>query len=82
MWMNVDDTGFKIVDVTKGGPAEEAGVKSGDVIMEVDGKPALDIHLYDLRQRLRDDPPGTVVSFTVKRGENTKTIKVTLRDLI
>jgi hypothetical protein len=82
MWMNVDDAGFKIVDVTKGGPAEEAGVKSGDVIMQVDGKLALDIHLYDLRQRLRDDPPGTVVSFTVKRGEKTQTIKVTLRDLI
>jgi S1-C subfamily serine protease len=50
--------------------------------MQVDGKLALDIHLYDLRQRLRDDPPGTVVSFTVKRGEKTQTIKVTLRDLI
>jgi len=82
MWINVADVGFKIVDITKGGPAEAAGLKAGDVIMKVDGTLALDIHLYDLRQRLRDDRPGTVVSFTIKRGAKTKTVKVTLRDLI
>jgi len=82
MWMNVDDAGFKIVDVTKGGPAEEAGVKTGDVLTKVDGTPAVNIHLYDLRQRLRNDPPGTVVNFDIKRGTKSQTVNVTLRDLI
>jgi len=82
MWMNVDDAGFKIVDVTKGGPAEEAGLKTGDVLTKVDGTPAVNIHLYDLRQRLRNDPPGTVVNFDIKRGTNSQTVNVTLRDLI
>ena len=36
----------------------------------------------DMRARLRNDAPGTVVKFTVKRGSETKDISVTLKDLI
>ena len=82
MWINQSAHGFKIADVTRGGPAEAAGLKTGDTITEVDGKPAMDIHLYDLRQRLRGDAPGTLVTFTIRRGSKTKIVKVTLRDLI
>jgi hypothetical protein len=82
MWINVGDGGFKIVDVTKGGPAEAAGLKAGDVITEVDGKPAAEIHLYDLRQRLRNDAAGTAVTFTMKDGSSVKNVEVTLRDQI
>jgi hypothetical protein len=79
MWFNQGDGGYKIVDVTKGGPAEAAGLKADDVITAVDGKPAQSIPLYEARRRLRDDAPGTVVTFAVKgKGE----VKVTLRDLI
>ena len=82
MWINVGDGGFKIVDVTKGGPAEAAGLKAGDTVTAVDGKPAADIHLYDLRQRLRNEKPGTVVNLTVKDGSTVKNVEVTLRDQI
>ena len=33
----MDDGGFKIFDVTKGGPAETAGLAKGDEIVAVDG---------------------------------------------
>lgn len=82
MWINEAAHGFEIADVTKTGPAEDAGLLKGDVITAVDGKLAREIKLYNLRRRLRDDAPGTVVNFTVKRGGETRTIKVTLRDLI
>jgi S1-C subfamily serine protease len=82
MWINVGDGGFKIVDVTKGGPAEAAGLKAGNVVTEVDGKPAADTHLYDLRLRLRNEKPGTVVNLRVKDGSTVKNVKVTLRDQI
>ncbi|HUO99230.1 MAG TPA: PDZ domain-containing protein, partial [Rhizomicrobium sp.] len=82
MWFNQTGTGFKIVDVTQRAPAEEAGLKAGDEIVEVDGKPADAMKLYDLRFRLRNDAPGTVVTFKVLRGKEYRTIKVTLRDLI
>jgi hypothetical protein len=82
MWINETDNGFRIADVTKGGPAEAAGLKVDDVITKVDGKPVADIHLYDLRRRLRNDRPGTVVTFSVTEGTASKTVKVRLRDQI
>jgi len=83
MWINEDGNGaFKVVDVTKGAPAESAGLKAGDIITAVNGKPSSAIHLYELRRDLRNEAPGTVVTFTVKSGGATRDVKVTLRDLI
>jgi hypothetical protein len=81
-WINGSANGFKVVDVTPHTPGDEAGIKVDDEIVAVDGKPASSIHVYDLRKQLRDEPPGTVVTFTVQRGNEQKTIAVTLRDLI
>ncbi|HEX4533869.1 MAG TPA: aspartyl protease family protein [Rhizomicrobium sp.] len=83
LWFNEDGKdAFKIVDVTKGAPAQTGGLQVGDEITAVDGKPVSGIHLYDLRARLRNDAPGTVVTFTVKGSGGSKDVKVTLRDLI
>jgi C-terminal processing protease CtpA/Prc len=82
MWINRDAKGFKIVDVTKGAPAEDAGLKAGDVILAVDGKDASAIALSDLRTRLRNDAVGTKVTFTVERAGAKEMRVVILRDLI
>ncbi|MGZ6007108.1 MAG: PDZ domain-containing protein [Rhizomicrobium sp.] len=81
-WFNVEPEGFKVIEVTAGGPADAAGLKAGDVITAIDGKPVSDIALPDARQRLRDDPVGTVVAFSVQRDGKPVEIKVTLRDQI
>jgi len=78
-WFNKDAEGFKIVDVTAKTPAAEAGLAKDDVITAVDGKPATGIALPDMRMRLRDEPPGTVVTFAVRGKGN---VKLTLRDLM
>jgi hypothetical protein len=84
MWINDDPAGFKIVEVSKGTPADEAGLKAGDVIVSVDGNPVSSIALYDLRTRLRNDAPGTTVNFALKRKGKGKPVDfaVKLRDLI
>jgi membrane-associated protease RseP (regulator of RpoE activity) len=82
MWFNKDGEGFKIVDVTANSPAAKAGLKPGDIITLVDGVPATSIALYDLRKRLRNDPPGMAITFGVKRGKLTRAIPVILRDQI
>jgi hypothetical protein len=79
VWFNEAEDGFKVIEITRGGPAEAAGLQKDDIVTAVDGVPAARIHLYDLRARLRNDPPGTVVTLAVKGG---KDIKVTLHDLI
>ena len=82
LWINSDPDGFKVIDLTAHAPAEKAGLKAGDIITAVDGNPADTIALTDLRARLRDDAPGTVVVFSVRRGATTKNVRVRLRDLI
>jgi hypothetical protein len=82
LWINQSDTGYKIVDVTKGTPADQAGLMAGDEIVAVNGTPATAIPLYEMRSRLRNEAPGTAVKFTVKRGGETKDVTVTLKDLI
>jgi hypothetical protein len=82
MWINKDNGNLTVVDITAGAPAAAAGLKKDDIVTAVDGKPAAGIALPDLRYRLRNDAPGSVVTFTVKRGNASEDVKVTLRDLI
>jgi C-terminal processing protease CtpA/Prc len=82
IWLNQASDGLAVVDVMKDAPADRAGLKPGDVIVAVDGKPAGSLKLYEVRKRLRDEGPGTVVTFTVRRGGAQKAVAVTLRDLI
>lgn len=81
-WFNVEPEGFKVIDVTAGGPAETAGLKAGDVISAIDGKAVGGLSLPDIRERLRNDPVGTVVDFSVQRDGKPLEIRVTLKDQI
>jgi hypothetical protein len=82
MWINEAPEGFKVIDITKGGPAEAAGLQKNDIITAIDGKPAARFKLPDLRQRWRNEKAGTVVDLAVKRGAERKKVLVTVRDLI
>ncbi|HKZ11256.1 MAG TPA: aspartyl protease family protein [Rhodanobacteraceae bacterium] len=82
MWINAAKGGMEVMDVTANGPAAKAGVKTGDVITQVNGKPATSTPVYELRRMLRDELPGTVVHFTTKRGGQMRELAVTLRDQI
>ena len=81
-WFNVEPDGFKVVAVTHGGPAEEAGLKADDVITAIDGKAVGDTSLDAVRRRLRNDPVGTLVKLAVLRSGKPIEIALTLRDQI
>ncbi len=82
MWCNAAPDGFEVVDVTKGSPAEAAGIRAGDHIVAIDGKPAGETPVYELRKRLRNATPGTVMRLSLVRAGKTQTVAVTLRDQI
>jgi PDZ domain-containing protein/aspartyl protease len=82
IWINQSPDGFKIVDLTAGSAAADAGLKVGDEITSVDGATAQGIALTDMRQRLRDEPAGTAVKLTVRSGDATKDVVLTLKDQI
>jgi carboxyl-terminal processing protease len=68
-----------VVAPVKGSPADQAGVRAGDIIEYIDGKATRDISLYDARQLLNGAPGSEVklrilratspaLTLTVKRG--------------
>jgi len=56
-----------VVAPIKGSPADQAGVRAGDVIEYIDNKATRDISLYDARQLL-NGAPGTEVKLRVLRS--------------
>ena len=62
--------------VTRGGPAEKAGIKPGDLIVEFDGKRVNNPD--DLVVAIRAKSPGEQVSLKIRRGTQTLTIMLTL----
>jgi hypothetical protein len=88
VWLNAEGptetgaTAFRVEAVVADGPAAVAGLTAGDRIVAVDGTPATNLRLPDLRERLRSEPAGTVVRFTLA-GEAgaSREVAVTLRDL-
>lgn len=65
-----------VISAVKGGPADKAGIKSGDVIEYIDGKASRDISLYDARQLVNGDPGSTLNLRVLRAGERPQTIKV------
>ena len=68
--------GLRADIVIAGKPAHNAGIKSGDVIQEIDGKPVKDIEEYMVR--LSELTAGTTVPVKVLRGGEILTFQVKL----
>ncbi len=68
--------GAKVGQITAGGAAEKAGLKSGDVITKVDGQNVADS--TSLIVTIRSMAPGKTVTLTVERGGQTQQVQLTL----
>ena len=71
--------GALVSDVTSGGPAEKAGIRSGDVIVAFDGKEIRDEH--DLPQVVALTKPGKTVDVRLIRGGKETTVAVTIVEM-
>ena len=69
--------GALVADVVTGGAAENAGLKSGDVIRQFNGQPVKDAS--QLKLQVAETAPGTKVSLQVVRNNEDKTLEATLR---
>ncbi len=70
--------GLEIVEVSAGGPAQEAGIQAGDRIIAVDGKQIGAEDINNASDHIKGEA-GTVVSITVLRQEQELTFPVTRR---
>jgi serine protease Do len=71
-----DAKGAAITDVTDDSPAEEAGLKPGDVVIGVDGRPVNDNN--DLSRYVASKAPGETVRLQVIRDGKEQSIAVKL----
>jgi putative serine protease PepD len=69
-------SGAVIAEITANGPAEEAGLRAGDVITELDGRAIADY--TELVVAIRDKAVGDNVVLTIDRGGDSQQVAVTL----
>jgi S1-C subfamily serine protease len=72
------DSGVLVSRVEEGGPAAKAGLKAGDVILELAGNPIRNGR--ELRDAVRDAEPGQSVGVKVQRDGSPLELKVTLAE--
>lgn len=61
-----DVRGLRLQRVTEGSPADRGGLKAGDVVVELDGKPVTDLYTYT--DALYSHAPGDEVTVVVLRA--------------
>jgi len=69
--------GLYVRDIVPGGGAQEAGIKTGDVIVKVENTPVYESS--DLQERVGELQPGDKIHLTVLRDGSEKQFTVTLK---
>ena len=66
--------GVLVAGVQRGSPADRAGIKPGDIVVTVDGKPASDPDT--MRNQIVALAPGKQTAIRLQRGKNTLELRV------
>ena len=74
-----EGTGALVGDVVPKGPADKAGLKDGDVVLDFNGKKVKDSR--HLRLTVGETKPGTTVPVKILRDGTAKTLEVTVQQL-
>lgn len=75
-----DGSGYEVIKVNAGGPADEAGMLSGDVIIAVDGVSVAGMTTSEGKTMVQGEE-NTRVVLTVRRGEETLDLDVTRKQV-
>lgn len=78
--LNADGHGIDVMQVTAGGPAEEAGVLCGDVITAVDGQNIGGMDISDVSAMIKGKE-GTTVDLTIARDGQELSLTVERRKI-
>jgi serine protease Do len=70
--------GALVSEVSPNGPAEAAGLKSGDVVLQYDNKPV--DNSMQLKLRVAETSPGANVPLQIDRNGETKTVNVVVKE--
>lgn len=71
---------YRVVHVLEGSPAQQQGVLKGDLLLAVDGRPAGDFSMDDLKDLLQEENRQLRLMF--RRGDEEREVTLTTRKLI
>ena len=74
--LDIEKRGVYIPEVFKNSPAQKAGIRAGDIILQINGEKITDSN--NLRNKIASLSPGTIIKVTVLRRREQKEIKVTI----
>ena len=80
IYMEIVPQGVKVLSAIKGTPAEEAGIKNGDIITRAGGYDLKGLDEEESMARLRG-PEGSKVKLTIQRGVQTFQVVVTRKEV-
>lgn len=72
----IDEEGARIASVAEGSPADEAGLRRGDIIIGIDGDRVIGVR--DVMRAVRGSSKGDEMRIRIERGGDERTINVTL----
>lgn len=72
------DSGVLVEDVEPDTPAAKSGLKPGDILTTLNGKPLLDTR--QIAVQMFRQTPGEVIHLGVQEGETTKTLDITVAE--
>ncbi len=75
-----DNIGLDVIAVTAGGPAEDAEIQPGDIIVAVEGQRIEGQDVNAVSGKIKGKE-GTSVTLTIKRGEEERTVTVMRRQI-
>jgi len=73
VWLDPAEDGLLVTSVVEGTPADRAGLRPGDLIVEIDGQRVRGV---DRASELIRGPVGSTVELGVRRGGELRTVKV------
>ena len=71
-----DERRIRIMKVIPGSPADKGGLKSGDLLHQIDKQSTVNLRVAEAQQMLRG-PIDTKVSVKIRRGDQTLTLTIT-----
>ena len=74
-YVSKDDGQLTIISPIAGSPAEQAGIKAGDIILEIDGEPTDDLTVTEAVLKIRG-PKGTTVTLLIQHEGESDTVEM------